>query len=227
MKKICLICLIVSIAFTLCSCNNSSYPIMSLDQSKIYYNGSVYYATTREHEFERYYEEKAVPETGERIGISIFLNTIGLFDYGVGDNILRVTAVGCAGFYFKEGFEFPKYNEVALSHLLIENRIIVEFPQERNVSWRNIIDYDTFIEIVERPKYDVTVYGEMKGLTLGEYFHTGFFRLAIIDDIAYIEIDMTLNRVDDPMVFYKISDEYQQIIKDAIAEYYEQYHFSA
>lgn len=216
MKKICLICLIISMVFTICGCSDGSYPRMSLDKNTIYYNGNTYYInSTREHDFFLHYEEKAVPETGERIGISIYLDAIALHNYGVGDNILRVTGMGASlSFYFKEGFEFPKYNEVALSKLLTTDDDIVEIPKDKDVSWCDIIDYDTYIEISEYPECLTGVYGEIKDSTLGAYFHTGHFYLYLIDDAVYIETDRLLRSTTGHAVFYKISDEYQQIFKD-------------
>ena len=69
MKKICLICLIISIVFTICSCSDDLYPRMSFDGYTIIYNGHKYIRQDGTDFWKYYYDTDALPnEDGQRIG---------------------------------------------------------------------------------------------------------------------------------------------------------------
>lgn len=216
MKKICLIIILSLIMCLLVSCNN--YPI-EINSRTILYNGHKYILQDNDSDFSKYFYNTYEPNEesiSQRIAITPLLKVMWIiWIHEFDDNILRVGSPGVVNeYYFKEGFEFPKYDEVALSHLLIEDEII-ELPQEKNVSWRNIIDYNTTIPYDESHERYWS-YGELRDYNIS--LQTGRFYVTLIEEVVYIALDI----IKEDSVYYKISDEYQQIIKDAIAAYNEQ-----
>lgn len=220
MKKICLICLIISMVFTICSCSDDLYPRMSFDGYTIIYKGHKYIRQDGTDFWKYYYDTDGLPnEDGQRIGITPSMKTIWLIcSDELDDNVLRVYSPGCyISYYFKEGFVFPKHNEVALSRILLED-VVIELSKDEDVTWSDIIDYNTIIPYANYEESDIfTCYGDLRDYSIT--FYTGAFWVMLLEDVVYIGVARDILSGDNE-VYYKISDDYQQIFKDKINEYY-------
>jgi hypothetical protein len=120
-------------------------------------------------------------------------------------------------YYFKEGFEFPKYNEVALRRIVLYSDAyheVIEFPDNKNITWNDIIDYNTTLILDNKECTSHEWYGELRDYSIDLF--TGGFTVILVDDIVYIQTNAEINN----KLYYKISDDYQQIFKDIINEYY-------
>ena len=222
MKKICLIIILSLIMCLLVSCNN--YPI-EINSHTILYNGHKYILQDSTSDFWRYYYyyNPAFRDTpSQRIAITPFLGTISIaWSEDFDDNILQYRTPGCGlSYYFKEGFQFPKHNEAALSKILLSEggyEPIIEIPDETKVTWSDIIDYSISIPFDSFQGDIFCCYGLLRGYSASIY--TGEFWVILFQDVVYIGGERDIRRGDNK-VYYKISDEYQQIFKDVINEYY-------
>lgn len=223
MKKICLVLIVVTVLSLLISC--SSEPrAKHVDSGVISYNDSLYYAQPWNSDFSihYYYEDPWVYEeidsvNSPRIKVDFPLNRAWIYcENHFGDNILLLRSwnAGHLSFYFKEGFALPKYNEVALSKILLsqgKSKPTIELSDDVNVTWNDIIDYTTSIK---KEKYcsSYWCYGELKDYST--CLRTGCFYVIDIDGVVYICVDRPIQ--EDEAIYYKISEEYQQVFKDAI-----------
>ena len=222
MKKICLILIILMVLSLFTSCN-TEHSARLVDFDVISYNDSLYYAKPWNSNFSiyYYYEDPWVYEevdsiNSPRIKVDFPLMRAWIYcENHFGDNILLLWSwnAGHLSFYFKEGFVFPQYNEVALSKILLERgktESIIEFSDDEIITWKDIIDYSTSIK-TENNSLSYWCYGELKDYST--CLCTGTFYVVEIDDVVYINVDCP---TQEDNTYYKISKEYQQAFKDAL-----------
>ena len=219
MKKVSIILLVFVWLCTLVSCNDEPRAKL-VDTGVISYNGSLYYV--EDHQFSLVYDTDASMysdafrnDTTRREIKAVLPILYAYLVWGddFGDNIMVVKPIGNGGpiFFFKEGFEFLSYNEVFLSLIAVTypriSDAIIEFPEGKDVTWKDIIDYDTTIEIDWYNDYPrCSVIGEIREYSI--YLDTGSFIIVVVDDIAYI----CISYYDNDEYYYaahKITDEYQ------------------
>ena len=224
MKKVSLILLVLILLCTLVSCNGEPRAKL-VDTGVISYNGSLYYVEDRQfglvYDTDNSIYSDAFDNDTTRREIKAVLPI--LYAYLVwgddfGDNIMVVKPIGNGGpiFFFKEGFKFPNYNEVGLDRIRMEfpPYLEVEIPEDKYVTWKDIIDYDTTVEIDWDNDYPTcSVIGEIREYSI--YLDTGWFDVVVVDDIAYI----CIRYYDNDEYYYaahKITDEYQEAFLELV-----------
>lgn len=223
MKKVSLILLVIILLCTLVSCNGEPRAKL-VDTGVISYNGSLYYLEYAEFSTRYHCEELRffdADPTHRRIKANLPLCYAAFMwqDY-FGDNVIMVDDIVSTftyfgpSYYFKEGFEFPRYNEVNLSRIVTEFKhpeSTIEFPEDKDVTWKDIIDYDSRAEIEnlgDHPYYFVI--GELRDYPTN--FYTTALMAVVVDDVAY----MGIRHYDTPDEFYKITDEYQDAFLELV-----------
>lgn len=223
MKKVSLILLVLILLCTLVSCNGEPRAKL-VDTGVISYNGSLYYV--EDHQFSLVYDtyggvySDAFRDETKRREIKAVLPI--LYAYLVwgddfGDNIIMAGSINTGPVYFfKEGFEFPNYNEVGLDRIKTEFPpfLEIEIPEDKYVTWKDIIDYDTTREIdLDNDYPHCYVMGDIREYSI--YLDTGSFCVVVVDNIAYIGIHFYTNG-DYHRDYYKITDEYQEAFLELV-----------
>jgi hypothetical protein len=228
MKKISLILLIVITIFVLTSC------VYYVSQAKftdglngdiISYNGALYYRQTRTSDFEKYYYEIDLidfndPNNKQMVGLIPFIKSIWvIYPDELSDNVLVVRGKGISrSYFFKEGFEFPKHNEAAISKIILSEggyESITEISDQTIVTWSDIVDYSTTIPFDSFQGDIFSCYGVLKDYSIPLY--TGQFWVILFENVVYIGAERDI-RSGDNKVYYKVSDEYQELFKNAMEQ---------
>lgn len=226
MKKICLVLIVVTVLSLLISCD-AEPSARRVDPGVISYNNNLYYVQPWNSDFHIYYdyedpwvyeEVDSVNSPRIKADFPIIMRAWIFYKNYFGDNILLLRSwnAGHLSIYFKEGFTFPKYNEVALSEILLsygKKKPVIEFSEDADVTWNDIIDYSTSIK---HEKYcsSYWTYGKLRDYST--CLLTGRFYVIEVDGVIYICVDRPIQEDEDEAIYYKISEEYQQIFKDAI-----------
>jgi hypothetical protein len=218
MKKISFIILISIILCMLTSCGAENDAKL-IDFNTITYNGATY-CRADDDDWDLYYTQPLGLSNAlfpskrmQRVGITPFLSTIWAQQSQTMSNDILIlyspwTNVSC---FFKEDFEMPEYNELTLDKIFIflplENIDVIDFSEDETVTWADIIDYE--VEITHNLDNIHWVCASTKEYS--DLIHTGVYYVVVIDDVAYIQVHPTY-----VFLFYKITDEYQDIFKEAI-----------
>ena len=224
MNKIRLVLFLSLIMCLLVSCANYDGPRFVNSQDSISYNGAIYHIVDNDDQILIYYDEAYLQtelKPFEKGGFILpYFDMISLvWEDDFGNNVLffRSTMYHGYTYYFKEGFEFPKYNEVALRRIVLYSDAyheVIEFPDNKNITWNDIIDYNTTLILDNKECTSHEWYGELRDYSIDLF--TGGFTVILVVDIVYIQTNAEINN----KLYYKISDDYQQIFKDIINEYY-------
>lgn len=224
MKNIRLIIVLLLIMCAFVSCNANDGPRFVNSQDSISYNGAIYHIVGNDDQIEIYYNEAYLQtelKPFEKGGFILpwFDMVCLVWEDDFDDNVLffRSTIYHGYTYYFKEGFEFPKYNEVALSRIILYSDAyheVIEFSDNKDITWNDIIDYNTTFILDNKEYTSHEWYGELRDYSIDLF--TGGFSVILVDDIVYIQTDVETNYE----LYYKISDDYQQIFKNVINEYY-------
>jgi hypothetical protein len=119
-------------------------------------------------------------------------------------------------YFFKEGFEFPKHNEAAISKIILSEggyESITEISDQTIVTWSDIVDYSTTIPFDSFQGDIFSCYGVLKDYSIP--FYTGEFWVILFENVVYIGAEGDI-RSGDNEVYYKVSDEYQELFKNAM-----------
>ena len=207
---------------TSCNAENSAKWI---DFNTITYNGATYYRVDNDVWYPYYTQPLGLSNVlfpskrMQMVGITPFLSTIwAQQSQTISDDILILYSLWThASCFLKENFKLPEYNELTLDKIFIflplENIDVIDFSEDETVTWADIIDYE--VEITHNLDNIHWVCASTKEYS--DLIHTGVYYVVVIDDVAYIQVHPTY-----AFLFYKITDEYQDIFKEAIDKANEQ-----
>lgn len=221
-RKIVILLIILILTISLVACD---YYIFYPDIA--FYDGKIYHKDTTFHDYYEAYDEGNHGNVKGYFEEETDTNFAWVDEFQ--DNILRYYGVGgYQTYYYKNGFEFPKYDDVVIEEILLADwYTTMKYSLPQDMKLFDIIDKNVKKEIWHDALLQCKkcfFYGILRDYSS---FYLGDYRVFLFEDGYYIGIiypdTYRINDNDfefkEAMICYKVKDIYQQVFADGISQF--------